>query len=231
MMLRDLAAEANLAPAQAHAYLLSYRRANLVEQDIASGMYRLGPIALRLALTRMRCVEPMAMAAKRAVSLSEDLGLMVALVVWGPKTPTTVQVHEGAHTLNINVRPGTVFSVTGSAGGRIFGAFAGTETVRQRIQQELDGEAKDIGIGVRASRAEFDAEIVRIERQGYSTVSGMPVPGINAVAAPVFDDSGTLALVLTLIGPTDALDLGPASRAIAELLSTCRELSQAASTN
>ena len=154
---------------------------------------------------------------------------MVALVVWGPKTPTTVQVHEGAHTLNVNVRAGTIFSVIGSASGRVFGAFSETQTVRRRIEQELKGEVKDIGIGIRASRAEFDAEIVRIRRQGYSTVSDMPVPGINAVAAPVFDGAGALALALTLIGPIDALDLGPRSAAIAELLATCEELSRAAS--
>jgi len=117
LMLRDLAAQAGLAPAQAHAYLVSYRRANLVEQD-ASGMYRLGYLALRLGRARMLCVEPLATASQSAIQLSEKVGLMVALVVWGPKAPTAVQVQEGAHTLNVNVHEGTIFSVTGSASGR-----------------------------------------------------------------------------------------------------------------
>ena len=113
----------------------------------------------------------------------------------------------GAH-LNVNVRAGTIFWSPARPAAASSAPSAGP-TVRRRIEQELAGEAKDIGIGARASRAEFDAEIVRIKRQGYSTVSGVPVPGINAVAAPVFDGAGALALALTLIGPTDALDLDP----------------------
>ena len=118
---------------------------------------------------------------------------MVALVVWGPKTPTTVQVHEGAHTLNVNVRAGT-----------ILGHRLGRRPRLRRLLRDRDcSSAYRTGTGRRSQghryrgkgiAAEFDAEIVRIKRQGYSTVSGVPVPGINAVAAPVFDGAGALAL-------------------------------------
>jgi DNA-binding IclR family transcriptional regulator len=227
-MLRDLAGEAGLPPAQAHAYLVSYRRAGLVEQDAASGMYSLGPFALRLGLARIQCVEPLATASRAAIRLSRDLGLMVALIVWGPKAPTAVQVQEGAHTLNLNVHEGTVFSVIGSAGGRIFGAFSAAEAVSRRVRQELRGDVADIGIGVRTPRGEFEAELKRIRRHGHSTISGMPVPGINSAAAPVLQ-GGALALAMSLIGPIDSLDLAPTSSAIAELKKTCAELSRAAS--
>jgi DNA-binding IclR family transcriptional regulator len=229
MMLRDLAAEANLAPAQAHAYLVSYRRANLVEQEAGSGMYRLGHFALRLGLARMRSVEPLASASQSAIRLSREVGLMVALVVWGPNAPTAIQVQEGAHTLNVNVHEGTIFSVTGSASGRVFGAFSDQGAVRQRIEQELNEDVRDVGVGVRASQAEFAADLERVRRLGYSTASAAPIPGINAVAAPVFTASGSLALAMTLIGPFGSLDLEPGSAAIAALLSTCNALSQAAS--
>lgn len=225
MMLRDLAAVASLAPAQAHAYLVSFRRANLVEQDAASGMYRLGPFAMRLGLARMRSVEPLATASKVASRLSQELGLMVAVVVWGPNSPTALQVQEGAHTLNVNVRAGTVFSVTGSASGRIFGAYVPSEALRRRIDLELKGEIRDLGLGVRSSRKEFDAEIARVKRDGFATIADMPVPGISAIAAPVFDASGALALALTLIGPNEAVDIGDGSAAIAALIDACRGLS------
>lgn len=227
MMLRDLAAAASLAPAQAHAYLVSFRRANLVEQDAASGMYRLGPFAMRLGLSRMRSVEPLAAASKVASRLSQQLGLMVAVVVWGPNSPTAVQVQEGAHTLNINVRAGTVFSVTGSASGRVFGAYAPSESLRRRADLELKGEIRDLGLGVRSSRAEYDAEIARVLRDGFATIADMPVPGISAIAAPVFDAAGALALAMTLIGPNEAIDIGPDSAAVKTLIEACSGLSHA----
>jgi len=49
---------------------------------------------------------PLASASRTAIHLSNDVGLMVALVVWGPMAPTAVQVQEGAHTLNVNVHEG-----------------------------------------------------------------------------------------------------------------------------
>jgi DNA-binding IclR family transcriptional regulator len=225
MMLRDLAASAGLAPAQAHAYLVSYRRASLVEQDAASGMYRLGYFALRLGLARMRSVEPLASASRTAVRLSNDVGLMVALVVWGPMAPTAVQVQEGAHTLNINVHEGTIFSVTGSAAGRTFAAFSNADAIGRRIDQELGEEPGAIGLGVRPPRKEFAAEIDRIRRRGYSSARDAPIPGINVVAAPVFDASCLLALAVTLIGPAAHLDLRRGSTTIGRLLAACSELS------
>jgi DNA-binding IclR family transcriptional regulator len=57
MMLRDLAQAADLTPGQAHAYMTSLRKLDIVEQDEA-GRYRLGPFALHLGLTRLRISDP-----------------------------------------------------------------------------------------------------------------------------------------------------------------------------
>ncbi|MDD9733827.1 hypothetical protein PVW46_28315 [Mameliella sp. AT18] len=54
MMLKYLAQVAGFAPAQAHAYLVSYRKIGLIEQDEETGHYRLGRYALDLGVTRQR---------------------------------------------------------------------------------------------------------------------------------------------------------------------------------
>jgi DNA-binding IclR family transcriptional regulator len=54
MMLGGLADAAGMPPGQAHAYLVSFRKMQLVEQDGVSGRYRLGPFALRLGLACFR---------------------------------------------------------------------------------------------------------------------------------------------------------------------------------
>ena len=82
-MLRDIAAEADLAPAQAHAYLASFRRIELVEQETGSGRYLLGPAAIKLAMARFRGSEVISAANREAKTLSQDLGVMVAIVVSG----------------------------------------------------------------------------------------------------------------------------------------------------
>ena len=48
MMLRDIADATGMPPGQAHPYIVSFRKIGLVEQDGASGLYRLGWFALHL---------------------------------------------------------------------------------------------------------------------------------------------------------------------------------------
>jgi DNA-binding IclR family transcriptional regulator len=127
MMLKDLASSAGLAPAQCHGYLTSYKNIGLVEQDAQTGYYRLGHFALRLGIGRIRSVPVLNAASKAINNLSEDLGFMVLMVVWGPHGPTVVQVSEGTSALTLNIRQGTLFSVTGTASGRVFGAFSNPE--------------------------------------------------------------------------------------------------------
>ena len=46
MMLKDLAEAADMPPAKAHAYLVSFCKLGLMEQDAVTGRYDLGPLAL-----------------------------------------------------------------------------------------------------------------------------------------------------------------------------------------
>ena len=48
MALKDLEREAEMSPAKAHPYLVSFSRLGLIEQDRSSGHYLLGPLALQL---------------------------------------------------------------------------------------------------------------------------------------------------------------------------------------
>lgn len=224
MMLRDLAFEADLAPAQAHAYLTSYRRAELVEQDTESGRYILGPAALRLGLARMKSIRPLQRTTGEAAHLSRSLGLMVAVIVWGPQAPTAIQVHEGTQSLNINIRPGTTFNVTGSSCGRIFGAYEKSARVEERVEAEFNGVSQS-GIGRASSREQFAASLSAVRSYGYSGIADSPVPGLCSVSAPVFGEDSKLQLALSLIGSNEVLSPSATNSAVRELLSLTRGLS------
>jgi hypothetical protein len=51
------------------------------------------------------------------------------------------------------------------------------------------------------------------------------VTGINAIAAPVFDYSGQMQLVITVIGPMGVLDVGPNSAYTKALLAFTHRVS------
>lgn len=204
MMLKDLARLADFAPAQAHAYLVSYRKIGLVDQDAESGRYKLGRFAIDLGITRMRTAEPMRLACDLANGLVAQTGLIVAIVVWGSFGPTVVQVQESGSQLNMNTRPGTVYSMSGTASGRLFSAFMPENVVKDAIRAETR-EASGTGrVGVHRfmSRAELDL----IRKNGYATIDNPPVSTIKAIAAPVFDHIGQMVLAITIIGDEDLIE-------------------------
>lgn len=198
MMLKDLARAAGFAPAQAHAYLVSYRRIGLIEQDAETGKYVLGRFALDIGITRMRTTDPIRIASEVVRRLSEQTALNVALVVWGSFGPTVIQVQESSSQINMNTRPGTVYSMTGTASGRVFSAFLPEKVVRDAIQKEA-GDPRDSG-RVGKSRFLSKKEISQIRQVGYATVDDPPVPGVGALAAPVFDHAGQMLMAITIIG-------------------------------
>ncbi len=57
MMLRDLAQRADMSPAKAHRYLVSFQRLGVVSQDPVSGRYELGGFALQMGLARLARVD------------------------------------------------------------------------------------------------------------------------------------------------------------------------------
>jgi DNA-binding IclR family transcriptional regulator len=75
------------------------------------------------------------------------------------------------------------------------------------------------------SDAAYRARLDDIRERGLDTALGAPVPGIHTLAAPVFDHTGSVCLVIALIGSSGGFDSaadGPLARA---LLSATRRLS------
>lgn len=227
MMLRDIARGADVTAAQAHGYLASFRKLGMVEQDPASGRYLLGPFALKLGLARLRAFSPTRLASAAIPELAENLGLMAALAVWGSQGPTIVQVHEGGSQVNANVRPGAVFSVSGTATGRLFAAYLPRRTYEPLVVAERREGPGPRRIGVPAGRADLKLRLTQIRALRYEITEGAPIPGINAIAAPVFDHSGQLQLAVTLVGNDYYMDVSPGSRFLAALLAATEGLSAA----
>lgn len=203
MMLKDLAREAGMNAAKAHPYLVSFGKLGLVEQDTVSGLYKLGPFALQLGLSALHELDAIRIAGERAAQLSRAIRQNVALVVWGNRGPTVVRILECNRSVHVNMRTGTVMSLSQSATGRVFLAY-----LPEHLTGELLGEEG-------ASEHELAAPLAEVRWRGMERAVGQPLPGINALSAPVFDYDGQLALVMTTLGPSASFDAswdGPLAR-------------------
>ncbi|MEK1930715.1 MAG: IclR family transcriptional regulator C-terminal domain-containing protein, partial [Pararhizobium sp.] len=148
------------------------------------------------------------------------------MVVWGPHGPTVVQVSEGTSALTLNIRLGTLFSVTGTASGRVFGAFSAPQGMDRLIDLELNGQSRSHSVGNIPPRETYHGAVRKAVRCGYAETVGAPIPGINAVSAPVFGSQGKLQLAITLIGRTEDMPVSKNSEAVTKLLTVTSGLSE-----
>jgi DNA-binding IclR family transcriptional regulator len=225
MMLRDLAKLADMTAAQAHAYLVSLRKMGLVEQDRATGRYRLGPFALSLGLSRLRSTDAYRLTTEALPAFVERLGMMGTITVWGAYGPTVVLVHESANQVHVNVRSGAVYSLTGTATGTLFAALLPLNKVQPLIRSELRSAAQSQRIVDKLSLADFRKICSDTRQAMYATTKDRPVPGISAIAAPVIDHSEQIQLAITLIAPTRRIDTGRGSAHVRDLTRFARSLS------
>lgn len=224
-MLRDIAAKAATTSAQAHAYLVSFRKTGFVEQDAATGRYLLGPFALQLGLSRMRQVDTLRLAGQTAADLAAEFGLMVTLSVWGTHGPTIVQVQDSEAPIHVNLRAGGVYTLSGTATGRLFAALLPDRVVNPLLADELRPGTQQRAIGVPTSKEALATSTARIRIDGCATTAGSPVPGVNAIAVPIFDHTGHMQCALTLIGPEREVSIDPAGPMAQRAIAVGRDLS------
>ncbi|RST55983.1 IclR family transcriptional regulator [Variovorax sp. MHTC-1] len=226
MALKDLAREAEMSPAKAHPYMVSFGRLGLIEQDRSSGHYLLGPLALQLGLISLQQADPVHIATPLIAELAQQIGHTAAIAVWGDRGATIVRVAESPAALHVSMRHGTVFSLTSTASGRLFAAYLDAAVVKRLLDKERKRErsstapAPHVGMPPPPPLPDwnaFEAQLHEVRERGISRSEGEIVPGVSAMSAPVFDHTGAIALAITAIGPAGVFDAkwdGPVARAL-----------------
>ncbi|MBT2324920.1 IclR family transcriptional regulator [Variovorax paradoxus] len=226
MALKDLAREAEMSPAKAHPYMVSFGRLGLIEQDRSTGHYLLGPLALQLGLISLQQADPVHIATPLIAELTQQIGHTTAIAVWGDRGATIVRVAESPAALHVSMRHGTVFSLTSTASGRLFGAYLDAAVVKRLLDKERQREkssaaaAPHVGMPPPPPLPDwkgFEAQLHEVRARGISRSEGEVVPGVSAMSAPVFDHTGAIALAVTAIGPAAIFDTkwdGPIARAL-----------------
>jgi DNA-binding IclR family transcriptional regulator len=136
----------------------------------------------------------------------------VAIAVWGSRGATIVRTEEGPLPVHVNMRHGTVMSLRGTASGLLFCAYLPRAAVLPVLAAEQDGAKRS---------ASFDtalqAQLARVRELGLAMAVDASVPGISAMAAPVFDVNDHIVMSLTAIGPSAIFDVR-AEGAVARVL-------------
>lgn len=203
MALKDLAAAATMTVGKSHPYMVSFMKVGFVMQTPA-GQYELGPLALQLGLTKLRQIGPVREASKVVKELAVRTGQSVAVAVWGNLGPTIVRLEEPIQPLHVNMRAGTVMSLTNTATGRLFSAYMPPKVIERLIRTE--GAPQSNSEDQTFDAQKFDAQLAEIRRHGLSRAQGHPIPGVDALCGPVFDAAGNIVLGILVTGPSATFD-------------------------
>ncbi len=108
--------------------------------------------------------------------------------------------------MHVNMRIGSMMSVTGTVTGRVFAAFLPPKMIEKFIDPEIGRASVGDEADAQMTRKQIEASLAEIRENGLARAVERPIPGVNAFSAPVFDHAGSIALVMTAIGPSHTFD-------------------------
>jgi DNA-binding IclR family transcriptional regulator len=206
MNLGELAKQAGMPAAKAHPYLVSFGSFGLIEQNPLTGRYELGKFALQMGLISLHLLDPVRIAIPLVTQLATDIDQTIGLSVLGNQGPTIIYISESSYPIHVNMRTGTVMSIQNTATGQVYAAFLPPRQVERMIKQEnKSGVAAGFGGKEKSTRA-LEEILADIRKRGLARVQGEPIPGINAICAPVFEHTGAIVLGITAIGTSGSFD-------------------------
>lgn len=214
--LRGLVAATGMPRGKVHRYLTSLRNAGFIVQDRESGQYRIGPAAVTVGLVGLRTLGPVRQLHEALPRLRDRINETVTAAIWGDGGPTIVAIEESDHLVTMNIRVGSVLPLLTTAIGRLFLAYLpGAMTQRfVAVERRIPGLAAAL-----PTEDEIAVRLAEIRAARLSRAASALLPGVDAVAAPVFDHRGKLVAAICVVGRQDALDVC-AVRALGESAGT-----------
>lgn len=207
--LTAIGAAVDESPAKVHRYLASLMAEGLVEQDRGGTQYALGSEAIRVGLAAMRQSDPIRVAEPALLHLRETLQVTSFVAVMGNLGPVIVRFEEPSLPVTVNVRVGSVMSMLWSATGRAFFAFMDDRRqVDELGQQELE-QTPAAKRALLSKKDPLNSLRAEIRAAGCASIRDINLPGISAVAAPVYDYTGHVVAVLCALGASGGFDPDP----------------------
>ena len=92
-----------------------------------------------------------------------------------------------------------------TATGLTFASFLPPKMIESMLQHEA---LRMGGAGAldAAAMKRFEHAMSETRRRGLARVAGTPIPGVNALAASIFEANGNIVLTMTTMGPTGIFD-------------------------
>lgn len=216
MMLKDIAQAMQMHPAKTHRYLVSLIRKNYAHK-LSDGRYGLGARVNALGHTGLNRNNVFEHLTAVANEIKDSLNCAVQIAKWFSEGPIIIQAVEPDSPISIITRIGSRMPLTTSATGQLFASYQPAAIVKPLVIAEWKTSEK---AKIAEKWQNFTQLQAKVRTQGYATVSGDMLIGINAISIPVIlpqlvndannkasTDKLSLEYALTIIGTAEQLPI------------------------
>jgi DNA-binding IclR family transcriptional regulator len=185
MMLKDIAEAMQMHPAKSHRYLVSLIRKNYVRK-LDDGRYGLGDRVNALAAlghTELSQNNLLARLTQVANEIKDTLNCGVQIAKWFSEGPIIIQSVEPDSPISIITRIGSRMPLTTSATGQLFASYQSDAVIQPLVTAEW--QSSNAAADMTERWQNFAQLQAKIRTQGYATVTGDMLMGINAITIPV----------------------------------------------
>ena len=218
----DLANQLGTTKARVFRHLRTLAQSGYIVQDPETERYYSGP---QLVLLGQRIVENLSLvneARSEMVKLCAELGHSVGLSQMVGERLYTVDVARGSTPFSITTLRGTEQIFHATALGKVALAF-GPDSLAAKI---LAGPLQALTSETVTDPQKLRREIFQIAERGLAQSPNQLNPGINALAAPIFDARGRFAGAIAILDTLHLLSEKPTQGQIEATCRAAREISR-----
>jgi IclR family transcriptional regulator, KDG regulon repressor len=221
MGVTQIAQRVSLTKGSVHRHLTTLVDRGYLVQNTATSRYAIGP-KCRL-LSRLAPETDLAHLAEGPMrELRDKLEQTIVLSTMTPRGALVVFTVASDMPIEIGVRPGSELPFHSSAQGKIMLAYA----AHPFVMRILDRPLPQLTAKTLVDPAHLSDELEQIRKNGFACAPEEALIGINAIAAPIFDQSDAIAGSVAVVGSIQYLPASPSPELIRDLHECCDKISR-----
>ena len=217
----QIADRLGLTKGSVHRHLLTLVDRGYLMQNPATTRYSVGPKSRLLARFAPE-TDLVRIADGPMRELRDRLGQSVVLSSMTARGALVISAIPSSSPIEIGVRPGSELSFHSSAQGKVLLAFAQHPFLKRVLSQGLQAfTAKTV-----VKQEALEAELVEVRKQGFASAPEEAMLGINAIAAPIFDNTDAAVAAVAIVGSIQFLPANPEEKVVLALKGCAEAISR-----
>jgi IclR family KDG regulon transcriptional repressor len=209
----ELARRLGETKARVHRHLVTLKQLGFVEKDDTTDGYRLGWKSYRLSTSVGENFGLRRIARRHLLRLHHDSRQTAVLAMPAGAEVVVIDEIESTGHVAITIRPGSVIPAVSSALGRAILAFQPEAARAEALRMPISPMTSQTPANRDGVRALLDD----VKRRWWEVAVNERLPGIAALAAPIFDDRNRVVASIGVIGSHAVVTQPPSPQLVAQV--------------